>query len=433
MKNAASLVLALAAMPLASAAEPVTWLPSMRQTLSYSDRIGVQSHRTDLALAAEIPLSPVTSLTLATHLEFDGRDRLEPGPVRDRNRSRLTRRHALGERGLASLDEFYLDTQWQSWKLRLGKQQLVWGESDGFQVLDVLNPRNFREGVVEDAEQARIPLWMVHAEYRLSSRNHIEWVINPDLSFHDIPDSGALFEITSPLLAPPRPPSGSGDVPIEYRRPALAWDTLELATRLRFGWKALEGGIVAMRRHHRTPIQTLIRDDAAPHVERSYLLTHDVGLQLSHPVGRFLLRGEALYSQRAPLPVLVVPGTDQDTQAPRHSALIALETAMGGSGLASIQLLEIDLHAHSAQLDNPQRYVSLLVRQSWDRYRLEGEVFHAQSIRQADRLWKWRLRHRIDDQITVIGGIDLFSGTDTGVFGQHRKLDRTMIQIKLDL
>jgi hypothetical protein len=48
-------------------------------------------------------------------------------------------------------------------KFRVGRQDLSWGESDGFRLLDMIEPLDNRFGfpLVEDLDDRRIPLWMV--------------------------------------------------------------------------------------------------------------------------------------------------------------------------------------------------------------------------------------------------------------------------------
>jgi hypothetical protein len=73
------------------------------------------------------------------------------------------------------IDARHLDTQkdplWNAYvdlgrgpvKLRIGRQDLSWGESDGFRLLDMIEPLDNRFGfpLVEDLDDRRIPLWMV--------------------------------------------------------------------------------------------------------------------------------------------------------------------------------------------------------------------------------------------------------------------------------
>jgi hypothetical protein len=64
--------------------------------------------------------------------------------------------------------EFYLDLSRGPWFLRIGKQNLAWGEADTFRLLDAINPLdNTFGGSFEDLDDRRIPLWMIRGNYDL--------------------------------------------------------------------------------------------------------------------------------------------------------------------------------------------------------------------------------------------------------------------------
>ncbi len=51
--------------------------------------------------------------------------------------------------------------------LRIGKQQVVWGRTDLFRVLDIINPVDFaRHNIYDELEDIRIPQWIASAEFR---------------------------------------------------------------------------------------------------------------------------------------------------------------------------------------------------------------------------------------------------------------------------
>ncbi len=51
--------------------------------------------------------------------------------------------------------------------LKLGRQQIIWGRTDLFRVLDVINPVDFsRNNIYDELEDIRIPMWMLEAELR---------------------------------------------------------------------------------------------------------------------------------------------------------------------------------------------------------------------------------------------------------------------------
>jgi hypothetical protein len=56
--------------------------------------------------------------------------------------------------------------------LRIGRQNLSWGETDGFRLLDMINPLDNRFGLplVEDLDDRRIPLWMARGTLALPWR-----------------------------------------------------------------------------------------------------------------------------------------------------------------------------------------------------------------------------------------------------------------------
>jgi len=54
--------------------------------------------------------------------------------------------------------------------LRVGKQQVVWGRTDLFRVLDVINPVNYaRQNIYDELEDIRIPQWIATAEFRFGA------------------------------------------------------------------------------------------------------------------------------------------------------------------------------------------------------------------------------------------------------------------------
>src|SRR5262245_25178043 len=62
------------------------------------------------------------------------------------------------------LRQVVLDGKVKKVDLKLGLQQVVWGQADGLRVLDVINPLDYREFILEDFLDSRRPLWMARAE-----------------------------------------------------------------------------------------------------------------------------------------------------------------------------------------------------------------------------------------------------------------------------
>lgn len=71
--------------------------------------------------------------------------------------------------------EFYAQKTWdladgKQFNIKVGKQQVVWGRSDLFRVLDVINPMDYsRNSIYDEFEDIRIPMWILQGNYRMGS------------------------------------------------------------------------------------------------------------------------------------------------------------------------------------------------------------------------------------------------------------------------
>ncbi len=78
------------------------------------------------------------------------------------------------------LRDCYLDYVNGPWFLRLGKQQVAWGQSDGIAILDRVNPFDLTEYWLQDFVDMRIPLWMANINYAPRLNSNLQFLIIPD-------------------------------------------------------------------------------------------------------------------------------------------------------------------------------------------------------------------------------------------------------------
>ena len=76
------------------------------------------------------------------------------------------------------LREAYIDTSYNDWLIRLGKQQVVWGTADGAKLLDTINPTDYSEMAQNQMEDSRIPVWMLNAEKDLESGGNLQVIVS---------------------------------------------------------------------------------------------------------------------------------------------------------------------------------------------------------------------------------------------------------------
>ena len=126
------------------------------------------------------------------------------------------------------LRELYYYTRLNGLNLTLGKQQIVWGETDGLKLLDVVNPQNFREFILDDFEDSRIPLWSVKAEFDVKDIGvQLLWI--PDNTYHITQDFDAPF-FTRSLF--PTPPEGVSAQLNKPKRPSRFFADSDFGVKL---------------------------------------------------------------------------------------------------------------------------------------------------------------------------------------------------------
>ncbi|MGH7804926.1 MAG: DUF1302 family protein [Candidatus Binatia bacterium] len=87
--------------------------------------------------------------------------------ARIRNQDVVDIRDQYGQQ--AEAWEAYVNAQWRRLFVRLGRQNVSWGETDGLRLLDQINPLDNFFGLTfdEDLDEKRIPLWMLRTNYQV--------------------------------------------------------------------------------------------------------------------------------------------------------------------------------------------------------------------------------------------------------------------------
>jgi len=97
-----------------------------------------------------------------------------------------------------SLREAVLAVSRGDFDVRIGRQQIVWGEAIGTFITDVVNPKDFREFILPDFTELRIPIWAIDATYRLAQNVTLQGVWTPDTLSNRLAKQGAEYQFTPP-------------------------------------------------------------------------------------------------------------------------------------------------------------------------------------------------------------------------------------------
>lgn len=185
----------------------------------------------------------------------------------------------------ADLRELYLDMMYDSVDIRLGRQIVVWGVLEGVRVVDEINPQDFRELIMPDLLDYRIPLWTAKIDwYRDEGTWEFLWI--PDIRFHKPAPPGSEWELLQTVPGTIRPDTYDPEN-WEYgvRLSTTLWDA-DVTFSYFYTWDDFP---VVFRRI------LLNQLDTEPQFLPTYTRITIYGSTLSKQIGNFILKGELAY------------------------------------------------------------------------------------------------------------------------------------------
>ena len=199
------------------------------------------------------------------------------------NCSRLNPRRTLRKRH--RLFEAYVDLSWEALFLRIGRQNLSWGETDAFRLLDQINPLDASfGGFLVSLDDRRVPLDMIRAVYSFEdigpfSEFNIEGYGAFDKNISSPVPAGSPWSAPNPLglsSVVKKPAQNFKDTRGGFRITARAGDLTLSAAHYYTFLDTPEVRIVTPRRN--PPINLAEFDQAVNDGQTSqYILDHSVG------------------------------------------------------------------------------------------------------------------------------------------------------------
>ena len=388
------------------------------------------AQKIELSFQPEVEISLPSDFRLTAIGRFRGdiRDRLEPGDPKQDSTSPLSRRLLIGDHADLELREAYLSGPAGPFHLTVGKQQIVWGQADGLKVLDVVNPQDFREFILDDFADSRIPLWSLNAEISVGDFNaQLIWI--PDQTYNDLPEAGALYALRAPRFLA-SVPAGAGVIMRPPARPNNFLADSDAGFRLSGfldGWDVTANYLY----HHidqPAPFRTLATGPGGtvatvvPRFKRSHL----VGGTFSNAFGDFVVRGETGYAFNRFLPAANTADADGVVETDQLMQVLGLDWSGLSDTLVSLQLF-LDVLTAGADIQGRDRLestVTVLLRRSFLDDKAAAEVIWLQSVDHGDGLVRPKISYEFGDALEVWLGADIFYGRSIGIFGQFSRNDR---------
>jgi len=372
-------------------------------------------------------------VVLKGQIYTDLNDNLEEGNPKDETASDFSKRLFIGDRTNIELREFYLYTKlFKKIRLTLGKQQIVWGETDGLKLLDVINPQNFREFILDDFEDSRIPLWSVKAEFDIKNIG-VQFVWIPDNTYHITQNFDAPFFTKSLFQSPPEGISTKFNTTIKPTRFIADSDIgLKLSTFTK-GWDL---SLNYFYYYDDLPVfysNLQFSDTQEPFVFISpkFERQHLVGGTFNKVYSSSTFRGEIAYI------------FDQNFTSIDPNAIHGIETsnvyrsAIGidyikGESVISAQLFSDIITGDISPFnrDDFETNTSLLISQEMMNDNLKMEVLWVHNMNHGDGFIRPNLSYWLNTNTQLFFGSDLFYGNKTKLFGQFKDRSRISFGVR---
>lgn len=369
-------------------------------------------------------------LTVIGRVLVDGSDDLNHASSPD-TYSRWQGGRYASQHAMAELRELYWTfgdaTFW-----KIGKQQVVWGEADGLKLLDVVNPQSYREFILDDVEDSRIPLWMVKAEVSVFEDSQLQLLWVPDSTTHDLAPQSSPFAFTSPLLVPV--PSGNSKVDLRSSgAPNRLFLDSDVGGRLSTFTNGWDMTFNYLYHYVDEPVFRTGLSSGGVVTEGEYERSHLLGGSASSVFGNWTVRTELAYEKdRYHRTKQVFPGV---VQADQFGSVIGFDYQGWTDQLISFQWFQTTILDNTDQLqkERTEDTVSLLWDISFMNETLKLRFLNLYSVDHDDGLLRPKLTYNLLSNLDVILSLDKFYGDSDGVYGQFDENDRVSIGFELGL
>ncbi len=170
-----------------------------------------------------------------------------------------------------NIQDAWVQKSFSSFNFKLGLQSIVWGDVEGSQATDILNPSNNQEFLFTDFEDVRVSQLSLSFSLFGAALNW-EGFYTPNPLFDENPSAGSLYTVVSPLD--------------NYELEETVANHPEYGVRVKFNFGTSELGVLAA---YLTPNQKAYKIEGAKVVEVARPFSM-LGVNFNYPSGKTLFK-----------------------------------------------------------------------------------------------------------------------------------------------
>lgn len=331
------------------------------------------------------------------------------------------------------LRDGYIDFTLPKANIRLGHQQIVWGEALSQFFADVVNPKDFREFFLPTFNYIRIPIWALDVQYTPVQALTIEGVLTPDRAVNKSPLPGSEFA----FFIPP-PPPGVEQIIEDDDRPSTNFKVWNGGGRIILFLGGWDLGFVYYTSADHLPalFTTGITTDpntgelAIEQTPEHKRLQHG-GLTFSKNVGDILFRGE-LVGTFGRFFTTTDPTINRGvTRRNQFRYLLGIDFSIDPFDFIVEVAQDVIFGSHDdLVLEGIRGWLFLRSSASFLDDSVVPELLFIIGTQGAEYQISPRLHYNINDYVQLTWGVDLFGGPADSLYGEYSNKDRLFMNTR---
>lgn len=362
--------------------------------------------RADFEAAKALGLS---GFHFTTRIRREGSDALVPGQPK----SPSAVRHHLDAYAEAELRQAWVDLSHDDWRFRIGRQSVVWGETKGLKVLDIVNPQSYREFLLASFDGSRTPLWMLNAE-RQVGQGTLQALLVLEREGHRLPRTVGVFA-QAPYADRPRAPGRA-----RYR---------DLEPGLRYSFARQGWALTLNVLRHRDDFPIWRRTETGERQPFEPRMT-TLGTSAAKTYGDYSLRVETTVTGRRHFFATSPTGIHA---SPEFSSAVGVAWTALPNTQIDIQFFQTSTldHAPTLARDETEMTVVAIAERTFPNAGLAASLTTHQSLSGQGALIRPRLIWQPNETLSITAFADLFEGPPNTFYGQFHHRDRVGLAVHL--
>lgn len=326
----------------------------------------------------------------------------------------------------AELRDTYIDYSRGPFDLRLGKQQIVWGEAVGLFFADVVNAKDLREFVLPDFDMIRIPQWGTNLEYARENF-HAEFVWFPILEFNKLGVANSEFQFPFPV------PENTPFTAQDPSQPKNSIENSETGLKLSYLLNGWDFGAFYLYTWDKFPAMfRSIDSQGGYHFLPQYKRLNIIGATFSKEIKDIIAKGEFVFNRKGNFPIFDNTNAGGISRKDFIDYLLGVDYTFFGAIDTNFQFMQriiFDFDKRLVNEDQVRNSVSLRLERGFLNNSLETEFLVIASLMEQDLLYRPKITYNFKNNWKLRFGFDIFQGKPAGVFGRFEKKSRVYSEV----